>query len=249
MDTTSCKNFCQLVGMVKSLIPWRSEPANLSRDFWMPDHICRVCYECDSQFTLFNRRHHCRVCGRVFCAICTANSVPAPSGDPSETVEEQEKVRACNFCYKQWEKGLTTLENGIWVSKQGLSTSPSAISLASTISSGTGLSSSITIGSLTYSIGKYQQLQCSSNLSPLQSPFMETTTDGQIKGEPGKSNDLVTDVMDLSPNSYGISVGRLLFFFFTHCFFEIQSRVGCIAIYLCIFKFILLFCYFFKGSN
>ncbi|WP_458439374.1 FYVE zinc finger domain-containing protein, partial [Klebsiella pneumoniae] len=33
----------------------------------MPDQSCRVCYECDSQFTLFNRKHHCRLCGRIFC--------------------------------------------------------------------------------------------------------------------------------------------------------------------------------------
>ncbi|KAK7821774.1 1-phosphatidylinositol-3-phosphate 5-kinase fab1b [Quercus suber] len=87
------KTFSELAGIVKSLIPWRSEPPNVSRDFWMPDQSCRVCYECDSQFTIFNRKHHCRLCGRVFCARCTANSVPAPSGDQSTSREECEKIR------------------------------------------------------------------------------------------------------------------------------------------------------------
>ncbi|XP_019198736.1 PREDICTED: 1-phosphatidylinositol-3-phosphate 5-kinase FAB1B-like isoform X1 [Ipomoea nil] len=103
-----------LVGLLKAWIPWRSEPANVSRDFWMPDQSCRVCYECDSQFTLFNRRHHCRLCGRVFCAKCTSNWVPAPSTDPSNPREEREKVRACNYCFMQWEQALVAaVDNGI----------------------------------------------------------------------------------------------------------------------------------------
>ena len=45
------KPFSELVGLFKSCIPRRPEPANVSRDFWMPDQSFRVCYECDSQFT------------------------------------------------------------------------------------------------------------------------------------------------------------------------------------------------------
>ncbi|KAJ7543726.1 hypothetical protein O6H91_09G050300 [Diphasiastrum complanatum] len=73
----------------------------VSRDFWMPDHSCRVCYECDSQFTIFNRRHHCRFCGRVFCGKCTITAIPAsPDCQSSVPPDERERVRVCNFCYK-----------------------------------------------------------------------------------------------------------------------------------------------------
>nr|GMD32246.1 1-phosphatidylinositol-3-phosphate 5-kinase FAB1B-like [Ipomoea batatas]GMD35425.1 1-phosphatidylinositol-3-phosphate 5-kinase FAB1B-like [Ipomoea batatas] len=103
-----------LVGLLKTWIPWRSDPANVSRDFWMPDQSCRVCYECDSQFTLFNRRHHCRICGRVFCSKCTSNWVPAPSTDPSHPRVNREKVRACNYCFMQWEQALAAaVDNAI----------------------------------------------------------------------------------------------------------------------------------------
>nr|GMD33692.1 1-phosphatidylinositol-3-phosphate 5-kinase FAB1B-like isoform X1 [Ipomoea batatas] len=103
-----------LVGLLKTWIPWRSDPANVSRDFWMPDQSCRVCYECDSQFTLFNRRHHCRICGRVFCSKCTSNWVPAPSTDPSNPRVNREKVRACNYCFMQWEQALAAaVDNAI----------------------------------------------------------------------------------------------------------------------------------------
>ncbi|KAL2555058.1 1-phosphatidylinositol-3-phosphate 5-kinase FAB1B [Forsythia ovata] len=87
------RTFSDIVGLLKSWIPGRSEPANVSSDFWMPDQSCRVCYECDSQFSLFNRRHHCRLCGRVFCAKCTSNWIPTPSSDPKTPREDWDKIR------------------------------------------------------------------------------------------------------------------------------------------------------------
>ncbi|XP_059455943.1 1-phosphatidylinositol-3-phosphate 5-kinase FAB1B isoform X2 [Corylus avellana] len=200
------KTFSELVGKVKSWIPRRSEPANVSRDFWMPDQSCRVCYECDSQFTIFNRRHHCRLCGRVFCARCTENSIPAPSGDLRTAREEWEKIRVCNYCFKQWEHGRDTLRNGIQAANQDLSTSPSATSLASTKSSGTANSNSITLGSMQYSVDPYQQVQCSSGLSPRQSSLMEASTDRQGELASGRSEELVSDVGN--PNQYGFSMNR-----------------------------------------
>ncbi|KDO53777.1 hypothetical protein CISIN_1g0002781mg, partial [Citrus sinensis] len=111
MDASN-KTFSELICILKSWISWRSEPSHLSRDFWMPDQSCRVCYECDSQFTVFNRRHHCRLCGRVFCGQCTSNSIPAPSVDPKTAQEQWEKLRVCNYCFKQWQLGVATLHNG-----------------------------------------------------------------------------------------------------------------------------------------
>ncbi|KAF5466280.1 hypothetical protein F2P56_016221 [Juglans regia] len=200
------KTFSELVGIVKSWIPRRSEPANVSRDFWMPDHSCRVCYECDSQFSIFNRRHHCRLCGRVFCARCTSNSVPAPSGDPTTAREEWEKIRVCNYCFKQWEQGIATLDNGIQISNLDLSTSPSATSLASSKSSVTANSSTIALSSMRYTVDPYQQVQHSSGLSPQQSSLMETSMKRQGELVSGRSNDLVVDMGN--PNHYGFSMHR-----------------------------------------
>jgi len=41
------------------------------RQHWMPDRLCKQCYACDAQFTVFRRRHHCRLCGQVFCSSCS----------------------------------------------------------------------------------------------------------------------------------------------------------------------------------
>ncbi|RNE98721.1 putative small GTP-binding protein Rab7 [Trypanosoma rangeli] len=30
---------------------------------------------CDVSFSLFNRKHHCRLCGRLFCAACCSHAI------------------------------------------------------------------------------------------------------------------------------------------------------------------------------
>lgn len=97
--------FSDIVERVRSWISGidsrEDESPTMSREFWMPDRSCRMCYECDSQFTIFNRRHHCRICGRVFCGRCTLNTIPAPSRSPLHGHhDDNERVRVCNFCFK-----------------------------------------------------------------------------------------------------------------------------------------------------
>lgn len=98
----------------------------------MPDKSCRVCYECDSQFTFINRRHHCRRCGRVFCSKCTANFIPALSTDPTNAREDSEKIRVCNYCFKQWGKEPSSLQDGDKATSSALSVSSSSTSMGST---------------------------------------------------------------------------------------------------------------------
>ncbi|KAJ7963358.1 1-phosphatidylinositol-3-phosphate 5-kinase [Quillaja saponaria] len=197
--------FSELVSIFKSWISWRTEPPNVSRDFWMPDHICRVCYECDSQFTVFNRRHHCRLCGRVFCAKCTTNSIPAPSSD-RRNWEDREKIRVCNYCYKQWEQGIATANNGIEVPNLDSSTFLSTSSLASIKSSGTVNSSNVTHHSLSYSVRSYQPVQSGSGLSShlLYATGKSIDTEGLSAL---RSDNLVAELGDSSPNQ-GFSMDR-----------------------------------------
>lgn len=63
----------------------------------MPDKICKVCYDCGEFFTFFRRRHHCRLCGQIFCGQCSSafvDGVPHGFSGP---------VRVCNFCHDQVE--------------------------------------------------------------------------------------------------------------------------------------------------
>ncbi|KAH1056867.1 hypothetical protein J1N35_034932 [Gossypium stocksii] len=187
-----------LIDIVKSWIPRRSEPPNVSRDFWMPDQSCRVCYECDSQFTVFNRRHHCRLCGRVFCAKCTANSVPAPSDEPRTGREDLERIR---------EQGIKTAENGTKAPSPGLSSSPSTTSLASSKSSCTGVSSSSTVGSTLYSTGPYHCVNFNSVVSPCGSAQMNGSAE-QNNETFATSTNPSSAIVDSSSNHFGFCGNR-----------------------------------------
>ena len=38
---------------------------------WQPDDTAPVCMLCKRGFNIFRWRHHCRICGKVFCNFCT----------------------------------------------------------------------------------------------------------------------------------------------------------------------------------
>eukprot|EP01105_Mastigella_eilhardi_P001751 TRINITY_DN1211_c0_g1_i15.p1 TRINITY_DN1211_c0_g1~~TRINITY_DN1211_c0_g1_i15.p1 ORF type:complete len:683 (+),score=177.56 TRINITY_DN1211_c0_g1_i15:57-2105(+) len=59
---------------------------------WIPDKEFEMCMVCGSKFTVINRRHHCRNCGKIVCSGCSkAKRVLAQR---SETKPE----RVCTFC-------------------------------------------------------------------------------------------------------------------------------------------------------
>ena len=78
----------------------------LRREEWAQDRNYPQCHLCKANFTVFNRRHHCRICGLVFCDKCTSNSLTANllapgaaegsgGGTSSGAVL---RVRVCNEC-------------------------------------------------------------------------------------------------------------------------------------------------------
>ncbi|XP_046994160.1 lateral signaling target protein 2 homolog [Schistocerca americana] len=60
---------------------------------WVPDIMAPRCMACAAAFTVVRRRHHCRNCGKVFCARCSSNSVPLPR------YGHVKPVRVCNRCF------------------------------------------------------------------------------------------------------------------------------------------------------
>jgi 1-phosphatidylinositol-3-phosphate 5-kinase len=63
----------------------------LSRDFWMKDENAKVCFGCGDGFSTFRRKHHCRLCGQIFCSSCTNLVSGKPFGQAS-------KLRVCKTC-------------------------------------------------------------------------------------------------------------------------------------------------------
>ncbi|XP_063306138.1 myotubularin-related protein 4 isoform X2 [Pelobates fuscus] len=62
---------------------------------WVPDHMASHCFNCDCEFWLAKRRHHCRNCGNVFCASCCHLKLPIPDQ------QLYDPVLVCNMCYDQ----------------------------------------------------------------------------------------------------------------------------------------------------
>lgn len=58
---------------------------------WIESENCLIC---DNQFTLFNRKHHCRNCGGVFCNDHSSHFIPLLE------LGITENVRVCDDCYK-----------------------------------------------------------------------------------------------------------------------------------------------------
>jgi hypothetical protein len=55
--------------------PWRrGNPPTYPQHFWITVRggESRQCQACGAAFTLMRRRHHCRVCGNLFCSGCTS---------------------------------------------------------------------------------------------------------------------------------------------------------------------------------
>jgi myotubularin-related protein 3/4 len=62
---------------------------------WVPDHAVSRCTGCQTEFWVGKRKHHCRKCGRIFCASCSENSTPLPSE------QLYNPVRVCTGCYSK----------------------------------------------------------------------------------------------------------------------------------------------------
>ncbi|KAI9006381.1 hypothetical protein DFJ74DRAFT_612240 [Hyaloraphidium curvatum] len=49
---------------------------------WQLDEDAPVCNGCGKRFGLFLRRHHCRWCGKIFCAACASRRIPFNRREP-----------------------------------------------------------------------------------------------------------------------------------------------------------------------
>jgi len=65
---------------------------------WVPDDAATQCKNCSKTFDFFNRKHHCRYCGQIFCNACSSNYklLPIEFG-------VREPQRTCGSCAAELE--------------------------------------------------------------------------------------------------------------------------------------------------
>lgn len=69
--------------------PLRS--GGLGKEFWMKDETASECFRCARPFSAFRRKHHCRLCGQIFCSSCTTLI-------PGAKFNYSGKMRICKNC-------------------------------------------------------------------------------------------------------------------------------------------------------
>ena len=65
----------------------------------VPDELRDYCADCDAEFSITIRRHHCRLCGDIFCISCSGKKCLLPMDGP----EYEKPVRVCNLCHEDVE--------------------------------------------------------------------------------------------------------------------------------------------------
>lgn len=99
LDTTEGRSLPNVLKRISNIVALKSNSLQSYKDsqlrsYWMPDNVSRQCYECGERFTTFRRRHHCRVCGQIFCSKCCSEEIP---GKIMGCIGD---LRVCTYCCK-----------------------------------------------------------------------------------------------------------------------------------------------------
>nr|CCA15174.1 Cytoplasmic dynein 1 heavy chain 1 putative [Albugo laibachii Nc14] len=105
-----------------------TEVASLDQ-LWVPDSFSNVCMDCNVAFGFPKaRRHHCRVCGLLFCRACVQSKMGVPKsfgyGDTSQ--------RCCRNCVTALQLRTITSPADVFAQRRGSNRSPTAVSQPAT---------------------------------------------------------------------------------------------------------------------
>ena len=84
------------------------EKKDTDKKFWIPDEHVQNCYNCGSKFfSLLNRKHHCRVCGNIFCKSCLESFCEIT------IFEEKKELKVCSYCQEKKGELNNILKNNL----------------------------------------------------------------------------------------------------------------------------------------
>eukprot|EP01127_Copromyxa_protea_P006735 TRINITY_DN16727_c0_g1_i1.p1 TRINITY_DN16727_c0_g1~~TRINITY_DN16727_c0_g1_i1.p1 ORF type:complete len:507 (+),score=100.04 TRINITY_DN16727_c0_g1_i1:77-1522(+) len=69
-------------------------------DVWTPDDFTDECMCCSKKFSKIHRRHHCRLCGGLYCGTCTSTRLLVEISEGKWS-----KERVCLKCIQAYTKG------------------------------------------------------------------------------------------------------------------------------------------------
>lgn len=88
------------------LLQSKNIPEPASTAIWIPDNASAQCatQNCGTRFGVFTRKHHCRLCGKVFCDKCTGRrlDIRNPVAEERRVQGLQRNQRVCDGCYDFW---------------------------------------------------------------------------------------------------------------------------------------------------
>ncbi|XP_076460083.1 1-phosphatidylinositol 3-phosphate 5-kinase-like isoform X2 [Babylonia areolata] len=98
-DRMAPRNLSSVLSRLSNILDRRSTTPQTYKDsdfkqYWMPDSSCKECYDCGDRFTTFRRRHHCRICGQIFCSKCCNQELPG------KIIGYKGGIRVCDYCCK-----------------------------------------------------------------------------------------------------------------------------------------------------
>ncbi|EGG21302.1 Esterase [Cavenderia fasciculata] len=100
-----------------------SSPPAIKKPDWVPDNSSNKCEMCSSEFTFFNRRHHCRRCGHLFCGECCALNCSLPQEYGYTT-----RVKVCSKCFTTTLNDRAREETTITINVGGVSKETKVVS-------------------------------------------------------------------------------------------------------------------------
>ena len=112
MKTKNLSSFPDLISIKDNPQTTQTDKIEEKKDFdkklWIPDEDAQNCYGCGSTFfSLFNRKHHCRVCGNIFCKSCLESFYEIT------IYNEKQELKVCAYCLEKKRELNNRLKNNL----------------------------------------------------------------------------------------------------------------------------------------
>ena len=112
MDYSLLSNYCWLLNF--GIIQYNAKDGSFKNEFWFPNDKVESCWSCNKTFSLFSRRHHCKICGIIFCDSCLNKTIE------EKILEDTYYIKVCEKCFQNYEIFNKTITNNLIVDRDNI---------------------------------------------------------------------------------------------------------------------------------